>query len=147
MTPGLWKALLRFLALAVAGALVVAQLVPYGRDHSGRPIVAEPVWIHPATRELARRACFDCHSNETRWPWYAQVAPISWWMAREVEQGRRAVNFSEWGAEATAHRAGDTVLDGSMPPRSYLVGHPEARLTGAERDELALGLDVSLAAR
>ena len=147
MTWALWKVLLRYLALAVAGSLVVAQLIPYGRDHANPPVVAEPAWVHPATRQLAQRACFDCHSNETRWPWYAQVAPISWWLQREVEQGRRALNLSEWTATASAHRAGETVMDGEMPPRSYLADHPEAQLTEAERDELALGLDRSLAAR
>ena len=60
-------------------AVVVMQLVPYGRDHSNPPVTAEPNWDSPETRALFKRACFDCHSNETVWPWYAYVAPFSWW--------------------------------------------------------------------
>src|SRR5687767_12746271 len=68
-----------------AGLFGVLQLVPYGQAHTNPPIIAEPLWDSPRTRELARRACFDCHSNETRWPWYANVAPFSWVMQNHVE--------------------------------------------------------------
>ena len=68
--------ILRWLGTAVAVVLVAIQLVPYGRDHRNPPVTQEPRWDRPETRALAMRACFDCHSNETVWPWYTYVAPV-----------------------------------------------------------------------
>jgi hypothetical protein len=142
-----WKKVVRVIALGLLGALAIAQVVPYGRAHSNPPIVAEPAWDQPATRALADRACFDCHSNQTRWPWYSFVAPTSWLVQNHVDEGRDELNFSAWTGDAHAAReASEVVLDGSMPPRSYTLLHPEARLSAAERSELARGLEASLAA-
>lgn len=124
--------------LALAAGI---QLVPYGRAHSNPPVVAEPAWSSPETRALAVRACFDCHSNETRWPWYAQVAPISWSVQRHVDAGRSVLNFSEWNRpQREADEASEVVAEGEMPPAHYRLFHPEARLTGAEREVLMKGL-------
>lgn len=140
-----WKKILGISGIAIGSALVVAQVVPYGRDHTNPPVAAEPHWDSPTTRTLAQRACFDCHSNETRWPWYSNVAPSSWLLQSHVDEGRRALNFSEFGKPfEDAHEAGQTVRDQSMPPRSYLLLHPEARLSVAERQQLASGLDASI---
>ena len=68
------KVILIVLIVAVGGFLLI-QFVPFGRDHTNPPVVQEPKWDSPATRELAKRACFDCHSNETVWPWYSNIAP------------------------------------------------------------------------
>jgi hypothetical protein len=87
------------------------------------------------------RACFDCHSNETVWPWYAEVAPVSWYVQQDVSEGRRELNFSEWQrAYKEANEAPQVVIKGSMPPRGYTLFHPEARLTPEERRTLAQGL-------
>ena len=65
--------------LAVAILLFIGiQVVPYGHARTNPPVMAEPAWDSAATRELARQACFDCHSNETEWPWYSNIAPFSW---------------------------------------------------------------------
>lgn len=129
----------------VLGLFGLMQLVPYGRVHTNPPIVQEPSWDHPRTRELAKRACFDCHSNETRWPWYAKVAPMSWAMQRDVDAGRAVMNFSEWNRRFDLSMAsGQQVLAREMPPRSYKLLHGDARLTQAERVELARGLHATL---
>ncbi len=142
---GRWKKVVGVSFLSLAGALVVAQLIPYGRDHTNPPVAAEPHWDSTATRTLAQRACFDCHSNETRWPWYSNVAPVSWLLQHHVDEGRETLNFSEWQTPfREAHEAGKTVRDESMPPQSYLLLHPEARLSAAERQQLARGLDSSI---
>jgi Haem-binding domain len=75
--------------LFLIGAFLLIQLIPYGHDHANPPVGAEPAWDSPATRELATAACFDCHSNETEWPWYTSVAPFSWLTQRDVEEGGR----------------------------------------------------------
>lgn len=145
MSRPLWKKLLIYVPVTVLGLVAVAQLVPYGRDHSNPPVVAEPRWDSTATRALAKRACFDCHSNETTWPWYSNVAPVSWLVQNHVDEGRRELNFSEWAtANKEADEAAKTVREGEMPPRSYLIAHPEARLTDAERAQLARGLDATI---
>lgn len=127
-------------ALAVA-VFLLAQLVPYGRDHSNPPVLAEPEWDSPRTRELAERACFDCHSNETEWPWYSHIAPNSWMVQRDVDRGRDELNYSEFGdASDEASESAETVLDGEMPPWYYELAHQEARLSDSERDELVQGL-------
>ena len=140
-----WKSVLIVSSLALLALLLLAQLVPYGRDHTNPPVAAEPRWNEPATRALAQRACFDCHSNETAWPWYSHVAPTSWFVQNHVDEGRRVLNFSEWGTpQKEADEAGKEVREGEMPPRSYLLMHPEARLTEAERAQLARGLDATM---
>ena len=132
--------------LAVFAALfAVLQLIPYGRTHSNPPIIEEPQWDSPRTRELAVRACFDCHSNETKWPWYANVAPLSWAVQLDVESGRSVLNFSEWNRSYDlATYSGRRTIEGMMPPNSYMMAHPEAKLTARERVELARGLDATL---
>lgn len=140
-----WKKGLVVAGLVTAGVLVAAQLVPYGRDHSNPPLTAEPQWNAPETRALAQRACFDCHSNQTRWPWYSHIAPVSWLVQADVDEGRRVLNFSEWtrGYEE-AQESGETVRSREMPPRSYLLLHPAAKLSESERRQLASGLDATL---
>jgi len=145
MARSRWPKILGLGALVIIGVLLVAQLVPYGRDHSNPSVTAEPQWNAAETRALAQRACFDCHSNQTRWPWYSNVAPVSWLVQADVSEGRRVLNFSEWtrGYEE-AQESGETVRSQEMPPRSYLLLHPEAKLSDAERQQLAAGLDATL---
>jgi mono/diheme cytochrome c family protein len=133
----------RFLTWLLTGLLlllVAAQLVPYGRDHDNPPVAGEPAWDTPATRELTRRACFDCHSNETQWPWYSNIAPLSWLIQRDVDEGRDELNWSEWGPDEEGDEGAETVLKGSMPPDTYSLLHPAARLTDQEIDALVAGL-------
>lgn len=132
-------------SLGVVALLAAIQLVPYGRAHGNPPVVQEPRWDKPETRALAVRACFDCHSNETQWPWYANVAPMSWLVQRDVDEGREALNFSEW--QRTYKEAGEsaeTVSEGEMPLQTYVLMHSAARLTLAERRALADGLTATL---
>ncbi|MDW8269586.1 MAG: heme-binding domain-containing protein [Anaerolineae bacterium] len=129
----------------VAGGLVLLglliQLVPYGRNHTNPPVLAEPAWDSPQTRATVFRACADCHSNETVWPWYSHVAPVSWLVQRDVEEGRRAFNVSEWGrGENKGDDAAETVQKGTMPPAMYLLTHPAARLSPAEKQAFIQGL-------
>jgi len=87
-------------------------------------------------------ACYDCHSNQTRRPLYSRVAPFSWLVARDVEQGREKLNFSTWeGSGGDARDAAETIVEGSMPPRRYLPLHPDARLTEDERRLLVQALE------
>jgi hypothetical protein len=129
----------------LVGLFALIQLIPYGRTHANPPIVREPAWDSPLTRALAVRACFNCHSNQTRWPWYADVAPFSWVVQHDVEIARSVVNFSEWNVtyELAAY-SGQSVTTGNMPPFKYGVAHPEARLTPVETAQLAHGLDATL---
>jgi hypothetical protein len=139
---------LKIFGLAGLGLFAVLQFVPYGRDHTNPAVVREPAWDRPATRALAVRACFDCHSNETRWPWYSHVAPVSWPMQRDVDVGRRAVNFSEWDRPyEEAGESAETVLEGEMPPAMYLWLHPSAQLSTEEKPALVNGLTATLGSR
>lgn len=131
----------------IAGIFAVMQLVPYGRAHANPSVLREPPWDSPRTRELAVRACFNCHSNETRWPWYTNVAPFSWVVQFDVEVARSVVNFSEWNRTYDlAPYSGQVTMTGNMPPLKYSMAHPEANLTPQETRELARGLDAMLTA-
>lgn len=135
------RKLLVRLVLGGLGLFVVMQLVPYGRDHVNPKVTREVPWPDARTKELAKRACLDCHSNETVWPWYSNVAPISWLVYRDTIEGRKHLNFSEWDKEQEGSDNTDTVIKrGKMPFKPYLIAHPEARLTDAEKAELIKGL-------
>lgn len=128
-------------ALALGVGFAAIQLVPYGREHSNPPVVREPAWDQAGTRALAARACFDCHSNETEWPWYSHIAPISWLVQHDVDEGRRVLNYSEWQRRyKDAPEAADAVLEGEMPLGIYVLLHPSAELSSSETQTLARGL-------
>lgn len=131
--------------LGLLACLLAIQLVPYGRDHANLPTVSEPVWDSPATRALAKQACFDCHSNETEWPAYARIAPASWLVQHDVIEGRAVLNFSEWQRpQEKSKDAGEELREGEMPPAMYRLLHAHARLSDADRDRLARGLARTL---
>ncbi|HZP36396.1 MAG TPA: heme-binding domain-containing protein [Methylomirabilota bacterium] len=139
------RKILRWIGIALVVVLVAIQLVPYGRRHTNPPGRVEPPWDSPATRALAVRACYDCHSNETVWPWYSHVAPMSWLAQRDVEEGRRKLNFSEWDRpQKDAHESAKTVRNGEMPPWFYVPLHPDARLTAEETRALIAGLEATV---
>jgi len=133
---------------------ILFQLIPYGHDHSNPPVLQEPAWGSPQARAIAKRACFDCHSNETIWPWYSNLAPVSWLIYRDVSHGREHFNFSEWDVhpslpegegEGEEHQHGADVVQkvlesGEMPPAPYLLLHPEARLSEEEIQILIAGI-------
>ena len=121
---------------------VLIQFIPLGKDHSNPPVVSEPMWDSQQTRDLAKRTCFDCHSNETIWPWYTNVAPISWLIYYDVVGGRQSMNFSEW-ANMRSGEPGEiasVVNEGEMPPIQYLLVHNSARLSATEKTQFITGL-------
>jgi hypothetical protein len=137
--------LLSRIAGGLVAVLLLIQLVPYGRAHTNPKVIEEPAWDSPATRELAVRACFDCHSNETKWPWYSNIAPLSWMVQDHVDEGRETMNFSEWNRPADeADEAGEVVEEGEMPIPNYLWLHPEADLSVKEKALLIAGLNATL---
>jgi hypothetical protein len=91
-------------------------------------------------------ACFNCHSNQTHTFWFEKVAPVSWWIKSHVDDGRRKLNFDEWQPGRGGDRAARTVLDGSMPPSYYTWFwlHSDAKLSAAQRQQLAEGLKATL---
>jgi len=139
--------LLILLALgAVAGLLALNAVAVFGAGRP-RPVRAEPAWDSPRTRELVRRACYDCHSNEPHIPWYAWVPPAGFLIARDITEGRSHLNFSEWDRpQEGADEAVETVQKGKMPPPLYRV-NSRGRLTPQERDDLIRGLRASLGAQ
>lgn len=143
------KFILKTILLGIV-MLVGAQLIPYGKNHTNPPIVKEPSWNSPATRQLVKIACFDCHSNETAWPWYSRIAPISWLVYWDVVQGREHLNFSEWNG---GNRKGENVREitkevseGEMPPLQYTIAHPKAKLDEQSKKALVHGLEATVAA-
>jgi len=128
--------LIRRIVWAIGIALLLAQAVPITRIN---PPISADVAAPSDVGVLLRRACYDCHSNETVWPWYSRTAPISWLVAHDVHEGRDELNFSVWATyEAAKRRKKLTetlkeVAEGEMPPWYYVLMHPAARLdTGDE---------------
>ena len=128
------------IGLGVLAIFAALQAVRFGRTN---PPVSADLEAPPDVKSVLRRACYDCHSNETTWPWYTQVAPFSWLAHYDVSEGREAVNFSEWGAQGPEQRAkkrresAESVAEGEMPPWYYLPAHPEARLSEADKALIA----------
>jgi hypothetical protein len=134
--------------VAVVVVFLAIQLVP--QRVSNPSTRDEPAWDSAQTRKLAVAACFDCHSNQSHVTWWERVAPLSWWIKQHVDDGRQALNFSEW---TTHHGEGggdsiETIQNGSMPPDYYtwLGMHSNAKLTKAQQQALIDGLRKTFAA-
>lgn len=116
------------------------QLIPYGHNHTNPPVTASPPWDSTQTQSTFARSCADCHSNETVWLWYSNVAPVSWLIQRDVEEGRAAFNISVPNMGEEAGEAAEVVNEGEMPPRPYLLFHPTATLNPDEQRAFLQGL-------
>ena len=133
-----WKRAL----LAVAVLAVLIQLVPYGRGGDPAPGQEAP-WPSAEARAIAVRAYYDCHSREPHRPFYAQIAPASWLVQRDIDAARDELDFTAWDeGEQEAHDAAEEVEDGDMPPRRYLLLHPGARLSDREEQVLIAALEA-----
>jgi Haem-binding domain len=137
-----WRAV-RGAGLGGLVLLAAVQLFPYGWRHPNPPVTLDAPWPDTESERIARSSCYDCHSNETEWPAYSYVAPMSWLVRRDVESGRDKLNFSEWDRDdGDADKAIDTILEGSMPPEQYALIHRDAPLTDVEADRLVAALRV-----
>ena len=138
--------------LATTFLLVVIQLVPVNRTNPStepsRSIYAA-LPVPQDVRAVFERSCRNCHSNETAWPWYSYVAPVSWVVARDVHQGRKKMNLSEWGTYSAQKKEDgleeicEQVTNGEMPDRKYAIFHREARISAEEREAICQWTDDS----
>ena len=131
----------RVVLLAVA-LLAVAQFIPVTRTNppvDAAQTLSATLPIPPNVASILDRSCQDCHSNQTVWPWYSQVAPVSWFLANHVNEGRGEMNLSEWGRYAVRRKDRklkeicEQVTSGKMPIRTYTFLHPEAKLSGPDK--------------
>ena len=133
------KKVLKWLLPLLFLLFAAIQFVPVDRSN---PPVEAAIAAPPDVQAILKRACFDCHSNETVWPWYASVAPMSWLVAKDVREGRKNINFSNWGKLTERKQAGAAramwreVEEGKMPLPAYLSMHIEAELTEADKAAL-----------
>ncbi len=131
-------------ALTLGIVFLAMQFIPYGHNLVNPSVNSEPPWNSPRTRELFVRACADCHSNQTMWPWYSQIAPASWLLQHDVKEGRAEFNISEWDREENeGEDAAEQLRKGEMPLWTYTLTHADARLSESEKQELAIGLSLT----
>ena len=129
----------RWIILSELGLLVLVvaiQFIPVG---TANPPVERGIPTSPALKAVLRRVCYDCHSHETVWPWYSHIAPVSWLLAYDVQEGRAELNFSTWNQYSTQQHvkklqeSWKEVSEGEMPPWYYLPAHRNARLSADDR--------------
>lgn len=136
--------ILGILGLGIIG-FVIFQIIPAGSINAdfanpGNPPVTYTIkWDSPETEKLARAACFDCHSNETRYPWYSNIAPMAWLVNQDINRGRKKMNFST-GSKLFSDEMEKQIESGKMPKPLYLPLHPAANLTDAQKKQLIDGL-------
>jgi mono/diheme cytochrome c family protein len=129
-------------ALALLAVLLLIQLVPYGRDHTNPRPTKQVVLATAAQREIFRTACQDCHSYQTTWLWYSNVAPISWLVQSDVDGGRERLNLSTWDRpQAELGDVVEAIQGGDMPPAKYWISpyHWNAKLSDADKRKLIAG--------
>lgn len=124
------------------------QLIPFGHNHQNPAVVVEANFDSQSTKDMVKASCYDCHSDETVWPWYSNVAPVSWLIAADVAEGRGNLNFSDWSSNSVVSQelfgaAAEVVSRGKMPPFYYGWMHPQAVLDASTRQQLVDGLQKS----
>ena len=149
----------------IVGFIVLIALIQFIPVQHSNPPAADPVvFADPKAEAIAKRSCYDCHSNQTTWPWYSYIAPFSWYTINHVEEGRARLNFSdvaatlaqprrerggEGGEQQTtadlAEHSAETIDRGSMPPSYYTLIHKDAILSAADKEALIAGINQALA--
>lgn len=131
------KKWVRITLLILVLIFIGIQFVPV--EKTNPPITQNVKWDSNKTKDLFYRACADCHTNETKWPWYSSVAPVSWLVTKDVKDGRKHLNLSE-EEDVVADEMVEEIKSGNMPYAPYLITHSEARLTDQEKNDLLNGL-------
>ena len=125
------------IALGLLAVFLLIQLVPYGWSHSNPPVTQNAPWPDAESERIARQSCYSCHSNETDWPLYSYVAPMSWLVRYDVDSARDELNFSTWDRDdGETDEAIEMIRSGEMPLDRYTLIHRDARLTDEEADRL-----------
>lgn len=119
---------------------VLIQFIPYGKDHKNPTVTNTVKWDSPKTKELFYRACADCHSFETKWPKYANIAPVSWFIMSDIQEGRDHFNISKKINAKDIKEAVKQIKEGEMPMWQYTLIHKNARLSDKEKQLLISGL-------
>ncbi len=137
----------KFILIGIVIFLIVfitIQFIPSSLSHENPQVTGEPKWNSEETRITFFKACADCHSNETKFPWYSNVAPISWVIESDVLSGRKHFNVSEWDRKAeNGNDAAEEVQHGSMPTGLYLIMHSKANLNALEKKKFVEGLTAT----
>ena len=124
---------------------VIIQLIPANRPDTNTDLSNDLITTENVPDEVAailHKACYDCHSNQTRYPWYSYVAPVSWLVAKDTREGREELNFSEWNTLSKRKKIkildemGEEVEEGEMPMKIYTIIHRDANLMDQERETL-----------
>ncbi|MCX6364235.1 MAG: heme-binding domain-containing protein [Actinobacteria bacterium] len=123
---------------------VLIQFVPYGRDHTQQPATNPFKWSSPEAEAIAKKSCYDCHSNETKWWWGVKIAPASWLAQHDIDDAQKVFNFSEWDGSLTTEGLQNAIND-NMPPLQFTLLHPSAKLSDADKQTLVDGFQASLA--
>lgn len=136
------KKFIRILLIVLLAAFVIVQFIPSGRPIN-QPVVGQDIFenqkIPPEVKTLLKNACYDCHSQAVRYPWYAYVAPVSWLVAKDVNRGREHLDFGKWGELSKRKQIkalgeiAEEVEDKNMPMQIYVNLHSEAKLTDEQR--------------
>jgi hypothetical protein len=136
------RSILKWVSIAIAAFLIISQAVRPARTNppTDQSKTLEATGrLTPEIAAIFDRSCRDCHSNQTVWPWYSNVAPISWLLANDVNEGRRELSFSNWSdydsrrALRKLQQICDEVREQEMPMASYVLLHPEAKLSEEDR--------------
>jgi hypothetical protein len=146
------KKIIKWIVVVFVVAFVLLQFA--NPAHTNPPVVNDLMVTNapsPQVAAMLRTACYDCHSHETRWPWYSHVMPMSWLVVKDVNDGRDAMNFSDWPKDNPMRAAkrlenmSEEISLGEMPPKKYTAIHTDARLTDSQRKELTDWLDAEAA--
>ena len=134
---------IKILLLVLAAIFIIIQFIPYGKP-SNQPLSGKDLFevadLPQDVGIIFKNACYDCHSQLVKFPWYSHVAPVSWLVARDINEGREHLDLSKWGDLSkkdklkALDKIGEEVSEENMPMKIYTVMHAEARLTKAERD-------------
>jgi mono/diheme cytochrome c family protein len=131
-------------AIGLLVLVALVQFVPYGHSRANPAVTRAVRWDRPQTARLFAGACQDCHSNLTNWRWYDKIAPASWLVQSDIQGGRQHLNVSEWNKpQPDVGEIVREIRSGQMPPLQYKVAHAGGRLSQAQRDALARGIQAT----
>jgi hypothetical protein len=140
-----WKKIVLWTIVGLVVLFGAIQLVPYGRGHDNPPANNPFKWTDANAQAIAKKSCYDCHSNDTDWWWATNIAPFSWLVQKDVDGGRSRLDFSDWQGSPDAAGLREAITEG-MPPFQYTLIHPSAKLSDAQKKTLAAGYAASISA-